>query len=273
MENSPDLWRSSLPWPPDLNAHKYERGHVFMAGGAIMTGAIRLAARASLRMGAGLCTVAAPAETMAIYQSEAPHVLFKSINSLMKFSEFINGSYRKSCVIGPGMGQNDPEMLCQSILAVLALKIPTVIDADGISVFKEVPERLSHAIHCDAILTPHEGEFARIFPDITGNRLERAVTAARLCDCTILLKGPETIIAQADGKIVVNRHSTPWLATAGTGDVLSGMIAGLMAQGMAPFDSACAAAWMHGEAGLLCGPGLVAPDLIEALPRVMRNFA
>ncbi len=272
--NSPSLWRGVLPWPPQGEFHKYDRGQVVVAGGTVMTGAARLAAQAAMRIGAGICIVAAQPSILPIYQASLIHVISKAVKDLSEIIHLINDTYRNIIVIGPGIGQNDAQMLRQHILSLLNTKIPVVLDADAITAFQESPKELFSALHKDCVLTPHAGEFIRLFPDMGKEAPphEKALSAAKICGCTVLLKGQETAIAFSE-KIVINTHATPWLATAGAGDVLAGMTAGLMAQGMAGFDAACAAAWLHGEAGLRFGPGLVAPDLVDILPEIMRDFA
>jgi hydroxyethylthiazole kinase-like uncharacterized protein yjeF len=159
------------------------------------------------------------------------------------------------------------------VAAALACGAAAVIDADGLTSFAEDPNALFRQLHPRAVLTPHAGEFARIFPDVlkdSRSRLEAAREAARSCGCVVVLKGPDTIIARADGMAAINANAPPWLATAGSGDCLTGMIAGLMAQGMAAFDAACAAVWLHGDAGSRFGRGLIAEDIPEILPAVLR---
>jgi NAD(P)H-hydrate epimerase len=273
IPNTPDLWRGDLPWPPKPDAHKYARGHAVMAGGAVMTGAIRMASRAAMRIGAGLCTVAAPKDLMAVYTEDAPHILFAPLERMADFGTLLEDPRKNAILIGPGMGRDDPETLRRAILDALRVNRATVLDADALTVFGGRADELFKSLHGQCVITPHEGEFKTLFGEGQGGRIERVMDAVDKCGCTVLLKGAETVIGAPGEMPVVNTHATPWLATAGAGDVLAGMIAGLMAQGMAPFGAACAAAWLHGEAGLRCGPGLVAPDLIASLPAVMQEFS
>lgn len=273
IENAPDLWRGRLPWPPVMDGNKYKRGHAIMAGGHTLTGAIRMAALAATRIGAGLCTIAAPKNLLGVYTAELPHILFRPAASLVGFGALLKDQRLNAVLIGPGQGQDDVDGLRKSVLAILAKTRGTVLDADALTVFAKGRARLLTALHDRCVLTPHEGEFGKLFPELTGGKVEKAVAAAELCGCVVLIKGSETVIAAPGRDPVVNRHSTPWLATAGTGDTLAGMITGLLAQGMDAFDAACAAVWMHGEAGLRCGPGLVAPDLAGKIPDIMREFA
>ncbi len=245
-ENKPSLWREHLPVKA-ANAHKYDCGHAVVYGAAELTGATRLAVESCARMGAGLVSVLAPPGTFDIYRTALPaHILVR--NDLSWWDERIS-----AVLYGPG-GLPVP---------VTIRDIPTVLDADALGA---LPENL----HDNVVLTPHEGEFARVFPAIGGSREERAMQAARDSSAIIVLKGAKTVIAHPDGLCVVNDHASPYLATAGTGDVLAGMITGLAAQGMNPFNAACAAVWMHGDAALRFGVGLVATDLPGMLPQVLK---
>lgn len=270
MINNPSLWRDRLPWPPEADGHKYDRGHVVVAGGG-MTGAARLAAQASMRIGAGLCTIAGPSQFIGLYLENAPHLLFEAVDNIVDFPVHLSDARRNAVVMGPGLGQE--KGLCDAVINVLRLERPIVLDADALTVFKGQMDQLTGALHSKCVLTPHEGEFSKIFPDLAGDKITRVKKAAEICGCTVLLKGAETIIAMPEHEAVINTHSSPWLATAGAGDVLAGMIGGLMAQGMGPFDAACAAVWIHGEVGLIAGPGLITPDLIGALPVIIKDFS
>lgn len=269
-KNNPEIWRTFLPWPPAADGHKYDRGHVIVAGGR-MTGAARLAAQAAMRVGAGLCTIAGPSQFMGVYLDNAPHLLFEAVENIRDFPLHLSDPRRNAAIIGPGMGQEDG--LREAVLNMLRLKKPTVLDADALTVFAGYRDLFSSAVHSRCVLTPHEGEFSKIFPDLTGDKTARAIKAAETSGCVVLLKGAETIIATPGHEPVINTHSSPWLATAGAGDVLAGMIGGLMAQGMEPFQAACAASWMHGEAGIRLNAGLVASDLIRVLPLIIKDFS
>ncbi len=269
-KNSPDLWFSDLP-KPNKKANKYDRGHLIVLGGSDMTGAARLASEAAMRMGCGLCTVVSSEEVKTIYLSGAPHVMFEPYKNLGDFSSHFSDAKRTACLIGPGAGKNKPEELRAAVLGVLKLKKLVVLDADALNVFEDITDKLFSALHDNCVLTPHEGEFARLFPDLKGTREERALQAAKLTGAAILLKGAETVIA-TPAEVIVNDHAAPWLATAGAGDVLAGMIGGLLAQGMAPFKTCAAATWIHGEAGIQLGAGLVAPDIIAAIPEIIKHL-
>lgn len=238
IENVPGLWAAKLP-RPGKGDHKYTRGLALIYAAPELTGATRLAAEACARSGAGMVTVLSPPEVLNVYRTALPpHIVARGDPGW--WDERV-----KAALYGPGGVAKIPPLR----------DVPTVIDADGLS---QLPPKL----HERCILTPHEGEFARAFPDIGGTREERALAAARKTGAVIVLKGAETLIAHPDGRITVNRHASPYLATAGAGDVLAGMITGLCAQGMEPYLAACAAVWMHGEAAIQAGPGLVATDLI-----------
>jgi len=271
IENEPLLWKDTLP-KPKSGGHKYGRGHAVVLGGARMTGAARMVSEAAMRTGAGLCTIVAEDEAAEIYKKGAAHILFEPMTGYADFAKHLEDSRRNTIVVGPGAGLEDKEGLQQAALEALKTGRPAVLDADALTCFGDDPGRLHEALHDKCVITPHEGEFAKLFPAIEGSRLEKAEAAARLTCAVVLLKGSDTIIARAEKKTVVNTHATPWLATAGAGDVLAGIIAGLLAQGMEAFDAACAGSWMHGEAGERKGPGLVAPDIIEQIPNVLRDL-
>lgn len=254
-ENGPALW--TLP-EPGAQAHKYDRGHTIVFGGPRMTGASVLAASASMRAGAGLTTVVGPPNAALVYRCTLPpHVLFESLSAP---AEHLADPRRTAALIGPGGGD-----VRAAVLEVLDIRTPVVLDADALTGFSDDPQTLFSALHEGCILTPHEGEFVRLFGALEGSKLDRAQTAAERAGCTVLLKGPDTIIVAPERTPVVNTTGTPHLATAGSGDVLAGLITGLLAQGMEPFAAACAGAYLHGRAAERLGPGLVAPDLIEVI--------
>ncbi len=270
IQNNINLWISNLP-KPDKKSNKYDRGHLIVLGGISMTGAARLASEAAMRAGCGLCTIVSSEETKNIYLCAAAYVMFESYKNLKSFPDHLSDARRIACVIGPGAGKNEAKKLRLSILKILKLKKPIVLDADALNVFEGMTHKLFPLLHENSILTPHEGEFSRIFPDLKGEPQERAYQAAKLTGATILLKGAETIIA-SPAEVIINEHAAPWLATAGSGDVLAGIIGGLLAQGIPPFKACAAATWIHGEAGIRLGAGLVAPDIIAEIPAIMQNL-
>lgn len=264
--NGPRLWHGRYPWPM-MGDHKYTRGHALIAGGAVMTGAGRLAARGAARIGAGMVTIAAPSQAVPVYAADWPSFLVTPVSDADEFSVLLEDRRRNAVLVGPGCGvsQTTQEMA----LAALARGKATVLDADALTVFGESPARLFEAIGSNpVVLTPHEGEFGRLF-GVSGDKISRCLAAARMSGAVVLLKGADTVIAAPDGRVVVNDNAPPELATAGAGDVLAGFIVGLMAQGADPFDAACAAAWLHGAAAKAFGPGLVAGDLPDALPSIL----
>jgi NAD(P)H-hydrate epimerase len=268
FEDGLALWLDAYPWPR-VAGHKYSRGHVLVAGGPVMTGAARLAARAAARMGAGLVTVAAPERAWPIYAAALTDIIVQPMAAADAWADLLQDERRNAVLIGPGAGVNDE--IRGHALAALAAKRSVVLDADALTVFAERPQDLFAAIEGPTVLTPHEGEFARLF-HVEGDKLARARAAARESGAVILLKGPDTVVAAPDGSAAINGNAPPDLATAGSGDVLSGMIAGLLAQGMDAFRAANAAAWLHGEAARIFGPGLVAEDIVECLPTVLKRL-
>lgn len=268
FENMPSLWLDSYPWPA-VDTHKYQRGHVLVVGGATMTGAARLSALAAARVGAGLVTVAAPSSAWPVYAGALTSVMVQTVNDIGMLNQVLADERKNAVVIGPGAGLSDTTR--DYAMAALGCGRAVVLDADAISVFGPDPQVLFDAITGPCVLTPHEGEFGRVFGG-AGDKLERARRAARQSGAVLVLKGPDTIIAGSDGRAIINSNAPPDLATGGTGDVLTGLIAGLMAQGMDAFHAAAAAVWLHGEAAALFGPGLVSEDLPHVLPRVLRRL-
>ena len=268
IENSPNLWLAHLP-RPDEHSNKFTRGHALIFGGYPQTGAARLAAKAAARAGAGLTTVAVPEIAFSIYASSLTSILVKPISNLEDFEVILRDKRISAYLVGSGAGAS-PETKHHAI-SVLHTKIPCVLDADAISVFTNDIARLKSAISGPCVMTPHEGEFMRVFE--TGeDRQTNAINAARASGAIIVLKGSETIIAAPDGKLVINRHATPMLATAGSGDVLAGIVTGLLAQGMDPYLAAVAGVWLHGEAANVFGAGLIADDLPDMLPTVLAKL-
>jgi NAD(P)H-hydrate epimerase len=264
--NAPDFWQALWPVPKPQD-HKYRRGHLLVAGGSRMTGAARLALRAARRTGAGLATVLAPKGSELVYQCDAPGVM---VCPWDERSRMITDPRCNVLLAGPGLGTGKGTRLI--VEEFLATGRRMVLDADGLSCFEGDAGALFGAIRNETILTPHDGEFARLFPHMKGDRLTRARTAAGESGAVIVLKGADSIIADPGGRAVVNANAPAWLATGGTGDVLAGMAAGLLARGMPAFEAACAAVWLHGEAASRYGPGLIAEDLPEQLPALMRCF-
>ncbi|MBC06038.1 NAD(P)H-hydrate dehydratase [Thalassospira sp.] len=264
--NDPVLWRAGIHWP-GLEGHKYHRGHLLAFGGSAMTGATRLVARAARRSGVGLLTIVSEAAALPVYASDTPGNMTAPMTS---FDTLVNDCRHNAFVIGPGFGVGDETRAL--VLKLLHLCRATVLDADALTSFAEDPSTLCFAVQGPTVLTPHEGEFARLFPDITGDKLCRARAAAKRCGATVLIKGADTVIAAPDGRAAISAVDVPWLATAGSGDVLAGIIGGLMAQGMDSFDAACMGVWLHARAGADIGPGLIAEDIPEHLPSVLREL-
>ncbi|WP_448202965.1 NAD(P)H-hydrate dehydratase [Azospirillum sp. sgz302134] len=270
--NSSALWRRRYPWPR-LDAHKYARGHAVVLGGARMTGAGRLAARAALRAGAGLVTVACPPDAVPIYAAASPSLIVDAVADDTAFEALLSDSRKNAALLGPGAGVG-PGTRARTLAALAAGKA-CVLDADALTSFAGSPPDLLDRLSDRCLLTPHEGEFARIFPGIAngeGGKLSRARAAAERSGAVVLIKGADTVVAVPDGRAVINANAPPDLATAGSGDVLAGMALGLLAQGMDAFDAACAAVWLHGESANAVGPGLIAEDLPDALPGVLKRL-
>ncbi len=268
FENHPCLWQSELPKTTN-NDNKYKRGHALIYGGYPMTGASRLAAHAAARMGAGLTTIAAPEHALSIYAAGLMSIMIKPLQELNSIASLLTDTRYSGFLIGPGAGVSDETKSCA--LRMLATHKPVVIDADAITSFKAEPSLLFESIEGPCVLTPHEGEFDRIFA-IKGDKLHRAREAAKQSGTIVILKGADSVIASPDGRAVINSNAPATLATASSGDVLSGMILGLLSQGMDPFLACCAAVWMHGAAAKLFGIGLIADDLPDLLPRVRSEF-
>lgn len=264
FENGPAIWASQFPWP-ETSAHKYRRGHVLVNGGATMTGAARLSAMAAARAGAGLVTIAAPEQAWPVYAAAMLSIMVERLPGA-DLAPALADERRNSIIIGPGAGVNAQTRT--NVLAAARTGRALVLDADALTVFADDPGALFGALRGPCVLTPHEGEFARLF-ELTGDKLSRARRAASRAGAVVILKGADTVIAAPDGRAAINVNAPAWLATGGTGDVLAGMVAGLMAQGMPGFEAACAAVWMHGEAGRLAGPGMISEDLPGRLPQVL----
>ncbi|MBA3048284.1 MAG: NAD(P)H-hydrate dehydratase [Alphaproteobacteria bacterium] len=264
----PDLpdWRDSLPWPV-ADTHKHARGRLgVVSGKATQTGAARLAARAGLRIGAGLVRILCPPDAAAVIAPAIEAIMLTPFGSDAALAEA--AANLDAVVIGPAAGVNDATQA--NVRALAGTGAALVVDADALTVFEGWPGDLFEGLDRDDVLTPHEGEFRRLFPGLLEKGREAAAAeAAGRAGAVVVLKGAATVIAAPDGRISVNDNGVPWLATAGSGDVLAGMIAGLMAQRMDSFDAARAAVWMHAEAARGFGPGLIAEDLPERIPAVL----
>src|SRR5215470_4147308 len=277
--NEPLLWRNAFP-VPRIDGHKYARGHaVVVSGAASFTGAARLAARGALRAGAGLVTIASPYDALAINATSNLAVMVRAFDDASGLSELLADRRLNAVVIGPGSGVGAATR--DLVLAALDGPRGVVLDADALTSFADKHTTLWQAIAARGggatVLTPHEGEFARLFQSQSyvadkSSKLERTRAAARALGAVVLLKGADTVVAHPDGRAAISENAPPFLATAGAGDVLAGMIAALLAQGMPDFEAACAGTWLHGEAAAAFGPGLISEDLPEQLPAVYRRL-
>jgi hydroxyethylthiazole kinase-like uncharacterized protein yjeF len=277
--NEPDLWRSALP-RPSADGHKYDRGHAVIVSGEMPSiGAAKLAARGALRAGAGLVTIASPTSALAAHAAESVAVMVREVEGPVSLQRFLADRRKNAVVIGPGGGVG--AAMREDVAAVLESGSATVLDADALTSFADRPGDLSSLIakspERDVVLTPHGGEFRRLFNSLLDNsnvnsKLEQARAAAHATNANVVLKGADTVIASPDGRVAVSANAPPTLATAGSGDVLAGLIAGLLAQHMPAFEAACAAVWLHGEAANEFGPGLISEDLPDMLPKVYRRL-
>jgi hydroxyethylthiazole kinase-like uncharacterized protein yjeF len=267
-ENDPALWRTELPRAKS-SGNKYTRGHALLCGGYPMTGAARMAARAAARIGAGLTTIAVPEVAFSIYAAALTSIMVRPLKQDGDFAQLLSDPRFTAFLIGPGAGVTDATR--ETVLEILATARPVLLDADAISVFASKTAELARAIRGPCVMTPHGGEFARLF-DLPGDKLSRARSAARQSGAVIVLKGADTVIAAPDGRAVVNTNAPASLATAGSGDVLGGLILGLLAQGMDAFLAAAAGVWVHGAAAAAFGPGLLAEDLPDLVPAVLRQL-
>ncbi|MBI1683091.1 NAD(P)H-hydrate dehydratase [Caulobacter hibisci] len=271
FENDPSLWGARFPWP-STDAHKHARGRLLVVSGeAWSTGAARLSARAGLRIGAGVVTLLSPPGALAINAAHLEAVMLAPFETDAELAE--RAANAAAAVIGPAAGLG--EATARNLTALAGTGAALVVDADALTSFAHAPDQLFARLDRDDVLTPHPGEFERLFPGLLKSAPERiaaARQAARQAGAIVLLKGPDTVIAAPDGRAAVNLNGAPWLATAGSGDVLAGFIAGLAAQGMDSFDAACAGAWIHAECGAAHGPGLIAEDLPGLAPAVLKRL-
>lgn len=270
-ENGPGLWLAHFPWP-SARSHKHARGRmIVVSGNAWSTGAARLSARAGLRVGAGLVTVLSPPDALAINAAHLEAIMLRPFETEAELEAAAKDV--DVAVIGPAAGVD--EATVSNLFALSGTGAALVVDADALTVFRHDTSELFSVLDRDDVLTPHPGEFERIFPGLLRDSPERATAAreaAKRAGAIVLLKGFDTVIAAPDGRCVINANGSVWLATAGSGDVLAGLVAGLIAQGMESFDAACAAVWIHAEAATLFGPGLIAEDLPGLVPQVLRKL-
>lgn len=277
FENGLALWGRHVPVPQQAG-HKYHRGHaVVVSGGLAHTGAARLAAAAALRGGAGLVTIASPRNALMVNAAASLAVMVRPVDSAAELEGLLSDRRFNAVALGPGAGVGAATR--EMALAALAGERAAVLDADALTSFAEEPGALFAAISggAKAVFTPHSGEFGRLFGAFdevraSGSKLAAARAAARLSGAVVVYKGPDTVIAAPDGRAAINANAPPWLATAGTGDVLAGLITGLLAQGMPPFEAAAAGAWIHGEAGRAAGPGLISEDLAPRFVEIYRGL-
>jgi hydroxyethylthiazole kinase-like uncharacterized protein yjeF len=244
---------------------------VVVSGPMWSPGAARLAARAGLRVGAGLVTVLSPTGALSINAAQLEAVMVRGFETDAEL-ERAAGEV-DAAVIGPGAGVNNATAL--NLMALARTGAALVVDADALTVYRDDPEALFSLLDRDDVLTPHVGEFERVFPNLLAqspDRIAATRAGAERAGAVVLLKGADTVIAAPDGRAAVNTNAEPWLATAGSGDVLAGLIAGLTAQGMDSFEAACAGVWIHGAAGQAFGPGLIAEDLPDLVPSVLRGL-
>jgi hydroxyethylthiazole kinase-like uncharacterized protein yjeF len=268
-ENTPKVWQKYLP-EIKIFGNKYTYGHVIINGGDFLygsTGAAKLAAMAALRCGSGLASIVCNKNNAKIYAANALSIMIKIAENIDKFEQIISDKRVTSVLIGPGNGLN--QLTKDKVLCALALRKKTVLDADALTIFQDNPQELFNNIKSEVVLTPHQGEFSRIFEFSEESRLESVLAAAKLSSATIILKGRDSIIASPEGKYIINKDAPPNLAKAGTGDVLAGIIAGLIAQGVPSFYASCMACYVHSKAAENIGFGLIAEDLLDHISQVI----
>jgi hydroxyethylthiazole kinase-like uncharacterized protein yjeF len=282
FENTPTLWGGHFPRPA-TDTHKYARGHVgVFSGGPSSTGAARISARAAARAGAGAVTLLSPGSALQVNAAHLTSIILRKADSPEEVAEWLADRKPGALIFGPGAGlQESVGDFALKLIAACAGVVPHIVfDADALTHLSRRRDEFLRAFRGKNaphfVLTPHEGEFARVFPEIAEDKklskVERARRAATLTGAMVILKGPDTVIASPNGRAAINANAAPWLATAGSGDVLAGITAGLLAQGMPSFEAACAAVWLHAEAGSRFGPGLIAEDLPDMLPPLLRDL-
>jgi ADP-dependent NAD(P)H-hydrate dehydratase / NAD(P)H-hydrate epimerase len=279
FENAPALWRSELP-DHEPDTYKYARGHVAVyTGPRHATGASRLSAMAAQRAGAGAVTILGKADALDIHATHMTSIMLREYENGGELTALHALNRCRACVLGPGFGYlEQARMIAEGVLKTDSdREIFLVLDADGITAFADCPERLFAAsgghVEPRLVLTPHDGEFARLFPDIADkemSKLEKALEAAARANAVVIYKGPDSVIAAPDGFAAINTNATSALATAGSGDVLTGIVASLLAQGMPIWGAACAATWAHGEAGKAAGKRAIAEDIVVKIAAAMR---
>jgi hydroxyethylthiazole kinase-like uncharacterized protein yjeF len=273
--NRPSLWLDVFPKLRG-DGHKFDRGHaVVLSGSMLHTGAARLAARAALRIGAGLVTMAAPTDALATHAAHLTAIMLHRVDGPDELADFLADTRLNSVVLGPALGIGEATRALVGV--ALRSGAAVTLDADGLSSFKPSPDALFAAIHArkaPVVLTPHDGEFARLFPDLAEmpGKLDRVRAASKRSGAIVLLKGADTVVAEPGGRAAIADNAPPHLATAGSGDVLAGMIGGLLAQGMPAYEATAAGVYLHGDAGAVLGRGLIAEDLPEALPKVFSRL-
>ncbi len=273
LENGLTLFQDASTLKQQTDTHKFKRGYAVIAGAEVMTGATRLAARASQRAGAGYVVIASPEKASTLYRVSLSSVVVKGYRDTNGYKEILEDERTNSFLIGPGMGYAFGAQ--ERVLQTLSLNKPTVLDADALSLFEGSSDLLFKSIQNNCILTPHEGEFSKLFPDIARQnigKLNKARKAAEKSGAIVVLKGPDTIIASPRGRAVINSNAPSYLATAGSGDVLAGIITGYLAQGIDPFEAASLSVSLHGELANHCGVGLIAEDLVDAIPNVLKKL-
>ncbi len=274
----------------DTGGHKYSHGHALvLSGPATRTGAARLAARAALRIGAGLVTLGSPRDALAENAAQLNAIMLREVQDAHALAALLDDRRINALCLGPGLSHPRARALVPPALGTGGQRRRAVVlDADALTAWEDAPDDLFDLLHPHCVLTPHGGEFARLFADLAEDlgrpatqgpafsRLDAARQAARRAGCVVLLKGRDTVVTAPDGRLAVNaaayERTAPWLATAGSGDVLAGLITGLLARGADAFSAACTAAWLHVEAARAFGPGLVAEDLPETLPAVLARL-